>query len=59
MRKISENAHLGTSHNTGQILVGFERRFMRLPDNGELGMQTLEASDGQFGSTGSAAIGNE
>jgi hypothetical protein len=45
MYRISRNAYLSTSHNTGQILVGFERRFMWLPDNGELGMQTLEASD--------------
>lgn len=46
--KTQNNTHLSASHDTGEILIGFQGRFVRLSDDGKLRVQALEPSDGQL-----------
>lgn len=45
---------LCTRHDARQVVIRLVRRFVGLPDDRELGMQTLEASDRQLRSSGDA-----
>ena len=52
VRAWKSGTYLSTGHDTGQIIIRFERRFMGFPDNSERRGKTPKSTNGKFGCSG-------